>query len=78
MHRTEVTEALGQVVSKDTGAVAIKHGIDKQAVVLRRRSYTAGSTGQEAFDVFPLGVCQDISCCYAPDNVALDEFNDTP
>jgi hypothetical protein len=57
MDHPKVAKAFGQVASRDAGAVAVEHGMDKQPVVLCWRSYRAGPAGQQVFDAFPLGVC---------------------
>jgi hypothetical protein len=56
-----IPEALRQVAPGDPGAIAIEHGFDKSAVVLRRDTAVAELAGQQVRYPFPVVIAQSIS-----------------
>ncbi|KGE51419.1 hypothetical protein GW15_0214985 [Xanthomonas axonopodis pv. vasculorum] len=50
----EVAKALRQVAPRETGSVAVEHGLDEQPVVLGGYANMPSSAGEQIADVIPL------------------------
>lgn len=78
MNHAKVAKALRQITPGNTGAIAIEHGIHKQAVVGCGAPHMSSPAGQKVFDELPLRIREGISACHALDNAAGALFDDTP
>ena len=58
---TKVAEALGQIASRNAGSIAVKHGLDKQPVVLGGDTDMASSAGKQIADAIPLIIAQGVT-----------------
>jgi hypothetical protein len=56
-----ITEALRKIAPWNARAIAVKHGLDKQAVIRRRSPDVAFTARKKVFDPFPLIVSQSIT-----------------